>query len=98
MASELFEVCRMGRLNGIDAENPYMRSSNSARAWTAGVLMGNRGCVPTGCRPGRGHSLKIKAGTCEYKIDFAASETNPTVELLMSSEPEVRRSVGMSCG
>lgn len=75
----LFEACRAGRLNGRDAENPYMRSSGCARAFTAGVLLGQRGVVPTGCRTGRGHTLRVKAGAVEYKFDFAQSEVAPAV-------------------
>lgn len=79
--TELLEVCRAGRLNGRDAENPYMRSSNCARAFTAGVLLGQRGAVPTGCRTGRGHTLRVKAGAVEYKFDFAKCETAPAVHI-----------------
>ena len=77
--TEMLEICRAGHLDGRDAQNPYFRSSNYARAFTAGVILGQRGVVPTGCRPSRGHTLRVKAGTVEYKIDFGKSETAPTI-------------------
>lgn len=73
---ELLEVCKKGRMNGRDAENPYMRSSDAARAWTVGTLMDG---VPTGCRSGRGHSLVVNVGSLQYKADFKDSEKQPVI-------------------
>lgn len=78
--SDLLEICQAGRLSGNDADNPYLRSSNAARAFTAGVLMKRLGWAPTDCRPSRGHSLRVKVGSIECRINFAKSESEPAVE------------------
>lgn len=43
--SDLLEICRASRLNGRPDRNPHMHTSNAARAYAAGVLMGQRGCA-----------------------------------------------------